>query len=116
MTRSAGAAPAPPASGGTGGRMGPTQGARAAGWAQGRAPRIAPHAPPPLLRAPGKKQSLGQGAATQTYLAVSPTAEGLGGEYFADCNLSPSSPASHDEALAARLWEMSSRMCGFKDE
>lgn len=58
-------------------------------------------------------KSLGQGAATQTYLATSDEALKNGGEYFADCNLNPSSPAAHDMKLAERLWAMSERMCGF---
>lgn len=58
-------------------------------------------------------KSIAQGAATQTYLATAKDVEALGGEYFADCNLSPSSPASHDAKLARGLWEMSERMCGF---
>lgn len=58
-------------------------------------------------------KSIPQGAATQTYLATSDAVLQLGGDYFADCNINPSSPASHDKALAARLWAMSDRMCGF---
>jgi len=50
-------------------------------------------------------KTIPQGAATQTYLA---TGDGvLGGEYYADCNLSPSTKASHDEQLGAKLWEVS---------
>ncbi|KAI8473320.1 MAG: short-chain dehydrogenase/reductase family protein [Monoraphidium minutum] len=58
-------------------------------------------------------KSLAQGAATQTYLATAAAVPSLSGEYFADCNLSPSSPLSHDMGLAARLWAMSDKMCGF---
>jgi NAD(P)-dependent dehydrogenase (short-subunit alcohol dehydrogenase family) len=53
-------------------------------------------------------KSIPQGAATETYLA---TAEGvLGGEYYADCNLSPSTAASHDAELGRKLWELSERL------
>lgn len=56
---------------------------------------------------------MAQGAATQTYLATSDEVLSLGGEYFADVNLCFSSQASHSRRRAARLWEMSERMCGF---
>jgi WW domain-containing oxidoreductase len=53
-------------------------------------------------------KSIPQGAATETYLA---TADGvLGGEYYADCNLSPSTAASHDAELGRKLWELSENL------
>lgn len=53
-------------------------------------------------------KSVPQGAATQAFLA---TADGVRpGEYYADCNISPSTAASRDAALGARLWEVSEAM------
>lgn len=49
-----------------------------------------------------------QGAATEVYLATSPDIKG--GEYYADCNISPSTAASHDDELGRRLWALSEKM------
>lgn len=46
-----------------------------------------------------------QGAATQCYVAVHPATAKVSGEYFADCNVAPSSRHGRDDALADRLWE-----------
>jgi WW domain-containing oxidoreductase len=54
-------------------------------------------------------KSIPQGAATQTYVATHPDMRSTG-EYFADCNVAPSSHVSRDPALAARLWEVSERI------
>jgi hypothetical protein len=51
---------------------------------------------------------LSQGAATEVYLATSSNIKG--GEYYADCNISPSTAASHDDELGRRLWELSEKM------
>jgi NAD(P)-dependent dehydrogenase (short-subunit alcohol dehydrogenase family) len=48
-----------------------------------------------------------QGARTLMYLASSPEVEGVTGEYFQNEKIVKSSPASHDEAAARRLWEIS---------
>jgi NAD(P)-dependent dehydrogenase (short-subunit alcohol dehydrogenase family) len=48
-----------------------------------------------------------QGAATQTWLAASPQAAGLNGQYFADVNPARPSRLAEDDALAARLWAVS---------
>jgi WW domain-containing oxidoreductase len=48
-----------------------------------------------------------QGAATQCYVAVHPSAAGITGEYFVDCNVARPSTISHDRELAARLWRRS---------
>lgn len=45
-----------------------------------------------------------QGAATQTFLAASPLAAGVTGEYFADCNPARARRDAHDDELAAKLW------------
>jgi hypothetical protein len=41
------------------------------------------------------------------YLASSPELEGVTGTYLADRKPKASSPASHDTAAAARLWQIS---------
>ncbi len=45
------------------------------------------------------------GAATQTYVAVHPAAATINGEYWANCNVKPSSAHGRDRAMAKRLWE-----------
>jgi WW domain-containing oxidoreductase len=53
-------------------------------------------------------KSIPQGAATEVYLATSPDIKG--GEYYADCNISPSTAASHDATIGKKLWELSEQM------
>jgi NAD(P)-dependent dehydrogenase (short-subunit alcohol dehydrogenase family) len=48
-----------------------------------------------------------EGAKTSLYLAASPEVEGVSGKYFFDSQPIQSSPISYDEALAARLWQVS---------
>jgi NAD(P)-dependent dehydrogenase (short-subunit alcohol dehydrogenase family) len=48
-----------------------------------------------------------QGARTPIYLASSPEVEGVTGKYFQNEKIAESSPASHDEEAARRLWEIS---------
>jgi NAD(P)-dependent dehydrogenase (short-subunit alcohol dehydrogenase family) len=55
-------------------------------------------------------KTVGEGAATQTYVATHPKLAGTSGEYFADCNIAKSSRLSRDPALAKRLWEESERI------
>ena len=57
-------------------------------------------------------KSTARGAETSIYLASSPEVEGVTGKYFADSKETPSSPASHDEEAAKRLWEISEQMTG----
>ncbi len=45
-----------------------------------------------------------QGAATQCYVAVHPSVEGVSGEYFSDCNVAKSSRHGRDDAMGERLW------------
>ena len=52
-------------------------------------------------------KSVGQGAATQCYVATHPSLGGVTGEYFADCNIARSSSNGKNMALAKRLWEVS---------
>ena len=49
-------------------------------------------------------KSIPQGAATQCFVATHPKAEGVTGEYWADCNLKRSSRNGRDLALAEKLW------------
>jgi NAD(P)-dependent dehydrogenase (short-subunit alcohol dehydrogenase family) len=59
-------------------------------------------------------RSPAEGARTVVHLASSPAVEGLSGRYFEDEREAPSSRASHDPALAARLWEESARLTGVR--
>jgi len=45
-----------------------------------------------------------QGAATQTFLAASPLAAGVTGEYFSDCNPARARREAYDDELAEKLW------------
>ncbi|NNE19543.1 MAG: SDR family oxidoreductase [Myxococcales bacterium] len=62
------------------------------------------------IGAPLVLKSVGEGAATQCYLAVNPGVEGISGKYFADCNESRTSSHGRDEAMAAKLWEVSEQI------
>lgn len=53
------------------------------------------------------QKSLGQGAATQCYVAAHPDAGRISGEYFADCNVAASSEHGKDMGMAKRLWDVS---------
>ena len=55
-------------------------------------------------------KSTGEGAATQCYLAVHPSVEGVAGKYFSDCNVGKSSARGRDDELAAKLWEASEKI------
>jgi NAD(P)-dependent dehydrogenase (short-subunit alcohol dehydrogenase family) len=55
-----------------------------------------------------------QGAQTSIYLATSPEVEGITGKYFVKQKPAPSSPASHDDATARRLWEVSESLTGLR--
>jgi len=52
------------------------------------------------------------GSRTTVYLASSQEVDGVTGSYFSNCKLGKSSPLSHDELLAERLWERSVELCG----
>jgi NAD(P)-dependent dehydrogenase (short-subunit alcohol dehydrogenase family) len=60
----------------------------------------------PFLKTPEK------GAATSIHLASSPMVEGATGQYFVDRKPANSSKASYDEAIAARLWQVSAELVG----
>ncbi|HEY6403089.1 MAG TPA: SDR family oxidoreductase [Blastocatellia bacterium] len=52
-----------------------------------------------------------KGADTIIWLASSPEVENITGKYFADRKEQATIPESYDTAIAARLWELSERMC-----
>jgi NAD(P)-dependent dehydrogenase (short-subunit alcohol dehydrogenase family) len=53
-----------------------------------------------------------QGARTSIYLATAPEVEGVSGRYFVKEKEAASSRASHDEAAARRLWQVSEELTG----
>jgi len=53
-----------------------------------------------------------QGAQTSIYLASSPDVEGQTGQYFVRQKPASSSPESHDDATARKLWDVSARLTG----
>ena len=71
------------------------------------------HMDSPLMRIVGGSlgwigmKTIGQGAATQCYVAAHPNAAGITGEYWADCNVARTSAHGRDDALAERLWQVS---------
>jgi NAD(P)-dependent dehydrogenase (short-subunit alcohol dehydrogenase family) len=60
----------------------------------------------PFMKTPG------QGAATSIHLASAPELEHVSGQYFADGRPQRSSARSYDEAVAARLWDVSCALTG----
>jgi WW domain-containing oxidoreductase len=62
------------------------------------------------IGAPLVLKSVGEGAATQVYLAVHPNVDGVAGKYFSDCNVGKSSSRGRDEEMAAKLWEVSEKI------
>lgn len=57
-------------------------------------------------------KSVAQGAATTVLCAAHPELEGLGGHYFADCQIRRPSREAERPEVAARLWELSERWTG----
>ncbi|MEW5851314.1 MAG: SDR family oxidoreductase [Myxococcota bacterium] len=57
-----------------------------------------------------------QAVANTVFAAVDPSVEGVGGQYLEDCQPARSSPESHDEAVAARLWMESLKLCGIEKD
>jgi NAD(P)-dependent dehydrogenase (short-subunit alcohol dehydrogenase family) len=62
------------------------------------------------LGAPLVLKSTAQGAATQCYVAVHPSVQGVSGKYFADCNESSPTAQARNESMAAKLWEVSEKI------
>lgn len=69
-----------------------------------------PLAGPALARTFGATPE--EGAETSIYLACSPEVESVTGKYFERKQPTASSHASHDEAVARRLWAVSERLTG----
>ena len=55
-------------------------------------------------------KTVGQGAATECYVAVNPAAATVSGQYWADSNVAKPRPDAEDPALAAKLWEVSEKI------
>jgi NAD(P)-dependent dehydrogenase (short-subunit alcohol dehydrogenase family) len=55
-----------------------------------------------------------EGADTVVYLAAAEEVAGVTGKYFTNRRETRSSPVSHDEAVARRLWEESERLTGLR--
>ncbi len=55
-----------------------------------------------------------QGAATSIYLAMEDGVEPQSGTYWDNCKPKPSSPASYNDQVAERLWEVSLDLCGLE--
>ncbi|KAG6545478.1 hypothetical protein Mapa_013080 [Marchantia paleacea] len=55
-------------------------------------------------------KSIPQGAATTCYLALHPSLNGVGGEYFNNCNVSARSDYAKSDELAKKLWDVSVQM------
>jgi NAD(P)-dependent dehydrogenase (short-subunit alcohol dehydrogenase family) len=64
----------------------------------------------PFLRAFMKTPA--QGAATSIHVASAPHLEQVTGRYFANSKLRRSSKFSYDDAVAARLWQVSGDLVG----
>ncbi len=60
----------------------------------------------PFMKSPKR------GAETPVYLASSPEAEGLTGQFFADRKSKKSNDSSYDTATTARLWQVSADLVG----
>ena len=55
-------------------------------------------------------KSIPQGAATECYVASSPTISSLSGNYFADCNVASPRKDSEDKELSKKLWDVSEKI------
>jgi len=55
-----------------------------------------------------------KGCSTSVHLAAAPELEGITGKYFDNLKEKPSAALSYDTAIAARLWEESCKLTGFK--
>jgi retinol dehydrogenase 14 len=60
----------------------------------------------PFMKSPAR------GAETPIYLASSPEAEGLNGQFFADRKAKKSHDSSYEAATTARLWQVSAELVG----
>lgn len=64
------------------------------------------------LLAPFITDSVGQGAATQVYVATNPRLDGVSGAYFENCNpvIVEGNHQMYDRKLSAKLWQETERM------
>jgi NAD(P)-dependent dehydrogenase (short-subunit alcohol dehydrogenase family) len=76
------------------------------GQNNGRFARLIIAALKPFFRSPER------GAETVLHLALSPEVEGVSGKYFYNCRPRQPARAAEDDAAAARLWELSSKLTG----
>ena len=53
-----------------------------------------------------------QGAATSVFCALCPDESYIAGKYFSDCRPKKASTEAQDEKVAARLWQLSEKLCG----
>jgi NAD(P)-dependent dehydrogenase (short-subunit alcohol dehydrogenase family) len=58
--------------------------------------------------------SVERGAETPVYLSSSSSVDEVNGKYFEDCRQRAPSEAAQDDAAAARLWEKSEKLAGFR--
>lgn len=56
-----------------------------------------------------------QGARTSIYAAAAPELANVTGRYLVNCQVTPSSPASHDIEAQRRLWDISAEMTGIRE-
>jgi NAD(P)-dependent dehydrogenase (short-subunit alcohol dehydrogenase family) len=61
-------------------------------------------------------KSVAEGAETSVYLAASPDARDVTGEYFEDCGVATPSRAARDDRAARRLWAWSVEAAGLEPE
>jgi NAD(P)-dependent dehydrogenase (short-subunit alcohol dehydrogenase family) len=59
---------------------------------------------------------LKEGASTPLFLASAAEVEGVTGKYFVKQTEEPPAPAVHDLELRKKLWDVSARLCGWKEE
>ncbi len=57
--------------------------------------------------------TLEKGAETSIYLASSDEVKGVTGKYFAKCKPKKPLPATYDESLRKKLWNVSEELTGF---
>jgi NAD(P)-dependent dehydrogenase (short-subunit alcohol dehydrogenase family) len=55
-------------------------------------------------------KSVAQGAATNCFVATSPSLKGISGKYFEDCRTVTPEPHMRDDRLAERLWKVSEEL------
>ncbi|XP_036422408.1 retinol-DH_like_SDR_c domain-containing protein isoform X2 [Colossoma macropomum] len=57
-----------------------------------------------------------QGAQTSIYCAITEGLENHSGCYFSDCKLKEPAPEAKDDLAAMRLWDVSAKLVGYKEE